>query len=116
MLELGKKIRLLRQKRNWSQSDVAQRLGISVAAFSKIETDVTDVSISRLEQIANVFDQTIAQLILQTNELSDQEASELDEARHTIKVSQAKIVNLQEHVITLYQELHQYQKSSISSS
>ncbi|RZL30334.1 MAG: XRE family transcriptional regulator, partial [Pedobacter sp.] len=53
---IGSNIRQLRQKNGWSQGDVAQRLKISIPAFSKIETGITDINISRLEQIANLFD------------------------------------------------------------
>ena len=35
---IGKNIRRLRQKKGWSQSQVAAELKISVPAFSKIET------------------------------------------------------------------------------
>jgi transcriptional regulator with XRE-family HTH domain len=48
---VGKNIRTLRHQRGWSQEDVANRLGISIPAFSKIETGVTDINLSRLEQI-----------------------------------------------------------------
>jgi transcriptional regulator with XRE-family HTH domain len=51
MQDLGRKIKLMRQQNGWSQGDVAKRLDISVPAFSKIETGVTDINLSRLEQI-----------------------------------------------------------------
>ena len=53
---VGKNIRTLRHQRGWSQEDVAHRLGISIPAFSKIETGVTDINLSRLEQIANIYE------------------------------------------------------------
>ena len=55
MQDLGKKIKMLRQQNGWSQGDVAKRLDISVPAFSKIETGVTDINLSRLEQIVTIF-------------------------------------------------------------
>ena len=55
MNTLGKKIRLLRHQKGWSQEDVAKRLDISIPAFSKIETGITDVNLSRLNQIAKLF-------------------------------------------------------------
>lgn len=112
MLEFGKKIKALRQQKGWSQGDVAQRLGISVAAFSKIETDVTDISVSRLLQIADVFEQSVAQIILPSDELDEGEAKELEQARETIKNNQEKIVSLQEYIITLYEEIHKIRRQS----
>jgi len=34
---LATNIRMLRQQNNWSQEDIARKLGISIPAFSKIE-------------------------------------------------------------------------------
>jgi transcriptional regulator with XRE-family HTH domain len=42
---IGKNIRTLRQKHGWSQGQVASRLHISIPAFSKIETGITDINI-----------------------------------------------------------------------
>ena len=63
MKTLGKKIRLLRHQKGWSQEDVSKRLDISIPAFSKIETGITDVNLSRLEQIATLFEMTVVQLL-----------------------------------------------------
>ena len=63
MKTLGKKIRLLRHQKGWSQEDVAKRLDISIPAFSKIETGITDINLSRLEQISNLFEMTVVQLL-----------------------------------------------------
>lgn len=85
MLEIGKRIKSLRQKRQWSQGDVATRLDISVAAFSKIETDVTDVSISRLEQLAAIFEITLAEFLLPQEDHGPQYVDELKKAKETIE-------------------------------
>jgi transcriptional regulator with XRE-family HTH domain len=45
MKTLGKKIRLLRHQKGWSQEEVAKRLDISIPAFSKIETGITDINL-----------------------------------------------------------------------
>lgn len=63
MNALGKKIRLLRHQKGWSQEDVAKRLDISIPAFSKIETGITDVNLSRLNQISKLFGLTLVQLL-----------------------------------------------------
>ena len=63
MKTLGKKIRLLRHQKGWSQEDVAKRLDISIPAFSKIETGITDINLSRLEQISILFEMSVVQLL-----------------------------------------------------
>lgn len=113
MLELGKKIRLLRQKKGWSQLEVAQKIGLSPAAFSKIEKDVTDISISRIVQLAALFEVSLAELILDQNEENAIETTNSDELSRTkeqLDVSLSKIVHLQEYIITLYEELHQMKR------
>ena len=63
MNSIGKNIRLLRHTKGWSQEDIAKRLDISVPAFSKIETGMTNVNLSRIEQIAILFELSAVQLI-----------------------------------------------------
>jgi len=48
---IGKEIKKLRQKLNFTQYLVAEKLGISIPAFSKIETGITDINRSRLKQL-----------------------------------------------------------------
>ena len=60
---MEKIFRTLRHQRGWSQEDIANRLGISIPAFSKIETGVTDINLSRLEQIANIYDVNVVNLL-----------------------------------------------------
>ncbi|MDQ7947660.1 MAG: helix-turn-helix transcriptional regulator [Pedobacter sp.] len=51
---LGQKIKKLRQEKNVNQASIAKEMGISLPAYSKIETGKTDVNISRLEQLASI--------------------------------------------------------------
>lgn len=105
MKSLGKKIRLLRHQRGWSQEDVAKRLDISIPAFSKIETGITDVNLSRLDQISQLFDLTIVQL-LTYNDVDDQKKStELDSIIEKLNAREEEVISLQKKVIELYEEL-----------
>ncbi|MEB0261124.1 MULTISPECIES: helix-turn-helix transcriptional regulator [unclassified Mucilaginibacter] len=114
MHEIGKKIKSLRQKKAWSQGDVAKLLDISVPAFSKIETEITDLSLSRLEKIAEIFGVSLPDMLLPASEQSKEYTDELVKAKETITEYSFKILHLQEYVITLYEELHQFKKHSIS--
>ncbi len=53
--KLGDRIRLLRIEKRLTQENMANDLGISITAYSKIERGKTNVSILRLEQIAAVL-------------------------------------------------------------
>jgi len=102
----GKNIRTLRHEHGWSQEDVANRLGISIPAFSKIETGVTDINLSRLEQIANIFEVSVVNLLSleYTQEPSTQDLS-LNIIQKKLVDREAEIANLQRKVILLYEEL-----------
>ncbi|MFD0764271.1 helix-turn-helix domain-containing protein [Mucilaginibacter lutimaris] len=102
----GKNIRTLRHEHGWSQEDVANRLGISIPAFSKIETGVTDINLSRLEQIANIFEVSVVNLLSleYTEEPSTQDVS-LSIIQKKLADREIEITNLQRKVILLYEEL-----------
>ena len=102
---VGKNIRALRHQRGWSQEDVANRLGISIPAFSKIETGVTDINLSRLEQIANIYEVNVVNLLSADIEESEPQVSNLSIAQRKIIDREAEIANLQRKVIVLYEEL-----------
>jgi len=102
---VGKNIRALRHQRGWSQEDVANRLGISIPAFSKIETGVTDINLSRLEQIANIYEVNVVNLLSADIEEGEPQVSNLSIAQRKILDREAEIANLQRKVIVLYEEL-----------
>lgn len=60
---VGKCIRQLRRMQNLSQADVAMRSGISIPALSKIETGVTEINLSILEQITQLFEVSVISLL-----------------------------------------------------
>jgi transcriptional regulator with XRE-family HTH domain len=102
----GKNIRILRHEHNWSQEDVAKRLGISIPAFSKIETGVTDINLSRLEQIANIFEVSVVNLLsLEYVEEPNLKDTNLSVIQKRLIDREAEITNLQRKVILLYEEL-----------
>ena len=55
LMSIGEKIKFFRTLKGLKQTDVAERMGIDVKSYQNIETDKTDVSISRLQQLADVF-------------------------------------------------------------
>lgn len=102
---IGKNIRTFRHQHGWSQEDVASRLGISIPAFSKIETGVTDINLSRLEQIANIYEIEVVQLLSLDMEEVEHEPSNLSIIQKKLLDRESEIANLQRKVILLYEEL-----------
>lgn len=108
MKSLGKKIRLLRHQKGWSQEDVAKRLDISIPAFSKIETGITDINLSRLEQISTLFEMSVVQLLTFNETEQDQKyQNELDTVNKKLMDRETEVIDLQKKVIELFEELRQ---------
>ena len=106
MKSLGKKIRLLRHQKGWSQEDVAKQLDISIPAFSKIETGITDINLSRLEQISKLYEMTVVQLLTFNDiEQEQKSASEIESIQKKLVEREAELIDLQKKVIELYEEL-----------
>ena len=54
-MRVCEKIKRLRMEKGWSQEEVANKLEISANAYGAIERGETDVNLSRLEAISDVF-------------------------------------------------------------
>jgi transcriptional regulator with XRE-family HTH domain len=103
---VGQGIKILRQRNGWTQEDVANRLGISIPALSKIETGVTDVNLSRLEQIADIYEISLLQLLNVYNEELEPIILNSDILKKKLAEQEVQISALQRKVIELYDELY----------
>lgn len=56
-------IRSMREERDWSQKDMAEKLEMSVNGYAKIERGETVINMLRLEKIADVFQVDIRDLM-----------------------------------------------------
>ena len=57
------KIRKIREIKNYSQDYIAQSLGLSVRAYSKIETGETQLTIKRLNEISGILEVTPMEIL-----------------------------------------------------
>lgn len=62
-MTVSSQIRLLRQQKGYSQENMADMLGLSTTAYGDIERGKTDLTISRLQQIATALGTTAPQLL-----------------------------------------------------
>jgi len=109
---VGQSIRTLRINNGWNQEYIANKLGISVPAFSKIETGVTDVNLSRLEQIAHIYEISLVQLMNLYNDGAVPINLDLQVTQKRLSEQEAEITALQRKVIELYEELRGDQRTS----
>ena len=61
---MNNRLKVLRAERNWSQADLAERLGVSRQTVNALETGRYDPSLPLAFRIARVFDQPIEAIFL----------------------------------------------------
>ncbi len=61
-MTIGDKIKTVRMMKGYSQEYVAKKIGITGPAFSNIEINKTDISWSRLNEIAAALETTVSEL------------------------------------------------------
>ena len=104
---VGSKIRRMREGNNWSQQIIAEQLNISIPAYSKIETGVTDVNLSRLEQIAQLFNTDLTTLFSDDKVIPPVISTEYAKLENELLNAEKEIIYLQRKVIQLFEEIHQ---------
>ena len=75
-INVGHKIRKLRESKDYSQQNMADEIGISISAYSKIERGITDPSIGRLSEIAKILEVDITSFLQEPsagNKIQDKE-------------------------------------------
>lgn len=105
MEHFGRNIRKMRQKRGWSLKETAGRIGISIAAVSKIETGVTDINLSRLEQVADVFGVDVVELLVKNGKGEGVSSSFYSTLQKKLLEREAEVLSLQRKIIDLYEEI-----------
>jgi len=96
---IQERIRQQRIKKGFTQYDMAERLGIAILNYGKIERGITQLSIKRLYEIAAILE------ILAVELLTGEPPAVADSGR---------VKELEERVMEL-QELKEYQRDLIAS-
>jgi len=113
---IGKKIRNLRHKINWSQGEVAVQMNISIPAFSKIENGITDINIKRLNQIAHLLGVSAHELLrgVQKEFLDVKSPSTvITDLKEAILQRELDIIKIQKKLIDLYEEAENLNKERL---
>ena len=61
--QLGNRIKNLREEKNYSQTYLSQKLGLSQKAYSKIENNETRLSVDNLLKIAEVLETSVNKIL-----------------------------------------------------
>lgn len=62
-LNIGENIKKLRELKNVTREDIAHKLKMSLSNYSKIERGEIDLTISRVQQIAEVLDVEVSNIL-----------------------------------------------------
>jgi transcriptional regulator with XRE-family HTH domain len=62
-MNIGQKIKKLRELKGLKQEDLAHKLGITQSAYSKMEIGTVDIPFSKLEEIASILGISIENII-----------------------------------------------------
>jgi len=101
MGNVGKRLKTLRQHKDWTQKEAAQETGFSVNYISLVEQGKMMPSLRKLEQFADKYGTTVPKLTAPENSSSDSEA--VTAALHHLK--EAEDI-LRGHIQTRLHTLH----------
>jgi transcriptional regulator with XRE-family HTH domain len=104
MKTLGEKFRILRQKKGVNQKAMADLLEISIPAYSKLETSITDPNFSRINQIAEVHQLTLRELLDVGEEGVSEQTQLIDQLKEKVSELESTVIKLQGKVIDLYDQ------------
>ena len=62
-MNVNEKIRIMREVRNWTQEEMAEKLGMSHNGYAKIERGETKLYLEKLNQIAQIFNINLSDLV-----------------------------------------------------
>jgi len=104
MKTLGEKFRILRQKKGVNQKAMADLLEISIPAYSKLETSITDPNFSRINQIAEVHNLTLRDLLDVGEEDGNEQTQLIDQLKEKVSELESTVIKLQTKLIELYDQ------------
>lgn len=103
---VAENIKKLRQKYGWNQAHVAKQLNISIPAFSKIETGMTDINVTRLRALAFLFNVTTNEILESSEkEIKMVAEEELKKCKFQLVEREKELFDMQKKLILLYDEL-----------
>jgi transcriptional regulator with XRE-family HTH domain len=66
-MQINEKLKVMRQCKDWTQEELAEKLGLAVNTYAKIEQGKTTIKLDQLKKIAQIMGVDVQELI-DTNE------------------------------------------------
>lgn len=113
MNSLGEKIAKVRKQKGYSQDYMANLLDISQSSYAKYETEATDITVKRLQEISNILEEDMASFFnnsTRTINISDFKDNSINNYIET-QVTEAK--ELSTKLIETLEKENEYLRSQI---
>jgi transcriptional regulator with XRE-family HTH domain len=62
-MQIHKKLKIMRQCKNWTQEELAEKLGWAVNSYAKVERGETDIKFDKLKKISDVMGIDLSELV-----------------------------------------------------
>jgi transcriptional regulator with XRE-family HTH domain len=96
-MELSEKIKELRKKRDWSQEIVANKLNISLNSYGALERGETDIKLSRLEELARIFEADISFFFINDSEKTSRRKGDMNRRLDDITVEDYHLLEIEKY-------------------
>lgn len=96
-MSLGKRLKLEREKRRWSQLFVAEKIGITNTVLSNYERDYRDPDTDTLKKLANLYDVSVDYLLGRTDNpvpITDKEYDPIEDLKQFMIENNLQDMNL----------------------
>ncbi len=90
----GNKIRSYRQKRKWTQQDLADRIGVKGNSVSAYERGAVEIPNSKLKALAEALEIKTSDLLPVENETQDELSGYIQEAKSRLDEEQMKFFEM----------------------
>ena len=96
-MELSEKIKELRKKRDWSQEIVANKLNISLNSYGALERGETDIKLSRLEELARIFEADISFFFINDFEKTSRRKGDMNRRLDDITIEDYHLLEIEKY-------------------
>lgn len=105
-------IKRLRQSKGWTHEDIAERMNMSPSNWNKIENGYIEVTLTKLEKLAEVFEIPVYQFLIDNSKPTDFHGF-LSSPNEWMKISSEPITSSKDDVSKCKEELSTAQKKII---
>ena len=104
-MELTEKIKEFRKKRDWSQEIVANKLNISLNSYGALERGETDINLSRVEELARIFEVDISFFFINDSEKLSRRKGDMNRRLDDITIEDYHLLEIEKYKLERDREI-----------